>query len=125
MPRRTSEPRGAGLLGCLVWLVLLAALGYAGWRFGVPYVEYLRFKEEMLGQAQAAHMNPDEEIRAYLGEQATRLGIPLKARDVRVVRRAGSITISAGWSREVVLPRYRHTLHFQPSVSAKLTSELP
>jgi hypothetical protein len=125
MPPRTSDARGAGRLGCLGRLLLLAAAVYAASRFAGPYVQYLRFKEAMAEQAHAGGRTPDPEIRAFLAASAERLGLPPAARRVRIERGRDAIRISAEWSREVVLPMYRDTLHFQPSAEAKFTSEPP
>lgn len=111
-----------GLVGCLAWVLLVAAGGYAAARFAVPYLDYWRFKDAMTGQAEAAEKNSDEEIREFLAETAARLEIPLAPRDIRVRRERGRIAISAAWREQVVLPKLRRTLHFQPQVSARLST---
>ena len=125
-PRRQvlRDERG-GTLGCLFWLLLLGALAVVAFRFGMPYVDYLRFKDAMKGQANGAELNTDAEIRTFLVETAEGLGIPVAERDIDVRRARDTITIRTEWTREVVLPKYRRTLHFQPRVSATLTTPTP
>lgn len=116
----SRRERGAGLLGCLLWILLLTAVFYVGSRFVVPYSQYWRFKAAMISQAEAAETNTDAEIRSILAQSAADLDIPVGPREVRIRRGRGTITISAAWAVEIVLPKYRRTLHFHPSVSASV-----
>ena len=116
-----AGPRGGGLLGCLLWLALVGAAVYVGVQIVAPYVRYWRFKDAMAVQAQIAARKSDVEIRRELTAAATELGIPLGPRDIRISRTRSAITISTAWSEEVVLPKYRRALHFQPQISAPWT----
>jgi hypothetical protein len=124
MRRRNSETRsGAGLLGCFLWILVLLAGGYVAVKLGAPYVDYWRFRDAMQTQAELAAVVTDEGIRRSLAETAEQLDIPLEPREIHIRRERRTITIRAKWTREVVLPRYRRTLHFQPAISATLTSQ--
>jgi hypothetical protein len=134
MPPKTSDTgpvaalrgaRGAGPLGCLFRLALLGAALYVGIRFGAPYLDAWRFQDAMKTQASLAERNADAKIRAALMETAEDLGIPLSPSELRISRTRHGITISARWSTDVVLPKYRRTLHFQRQVSAPLVSQPP
>ena len=122
---RGRGARGAGLLGCLFWIALAVAALYVGSRFAVPYTRYLRFKDAMQGQAQAAEVNSDVEIRQFLLETADRLEIPLDPRALRVARGAGEIRIAARWTEQVVLPKYARTLTFEPEARAPVAGSPP
>lgn len=98
-------------------------LAYVAFHFGEPVMDYLRFKDAMKGQSEAAEVNSDAEIRDFLAATAERLEIPLRPRDIQILRTRKAISISARWSEEVVLPKYRRTLHFHPAVSAPLEPE--
>jgi hypothetical protein len=136
MPPRTSEssgrrgrPRaralGACPLGCLLGLIVLGAGTYAGVRFAVPYVQAWRFEDAMRAQAEAAEVNSDEEIRVSLLRTAADLDLPLDPKELQVRRSREGIAISAAWTREVVLPKYRRVLHFQRSVTAPVGPQTP
>jgi len=119
------DRRGAGPVGCLLRIVVLAAAVYAGLRFAVPYLDAWRFEDAMKTQAEAAEVNTDGEIRSTLIQTAADLGISLRPADLRIRRSRGRITISATWSTEVVLPKFRRTLHFQRQISAPVASQPP
>ena len=122
-----AAPRGerGGVLGCLLWIVLLGAAGYVGFRFAAPYFQYWRFKDAMSTQAETAEINTDPEIRKVLTQAAADLDIPLEAGDIKVRRGRRAITISAAWTKEVVLPKYRRTLSFHPQVVDTLAIASP
>lgn len=121
----SAPTRGRGRVspGCLVSVLLLGVVVYVAAAFAVPYAQYWRFKETMEEQAVAAQRRTDAEIRQLLAESAARLEVPLEVRDIGILRTQRAIQIWADWTREVALPKYRHTLHFQPAVQATLTPE--
>jgi hypothetical protein len=135
MPPRISDPRrprrrrraarGACPLGCLFWVVVLVAGGYVAVRFATPYVQAWRFEDAMRAQAESAEVNSDDEIRASLLGTAADLDLPLDPDELQVRRGRRDIVISAAWTREVVLPKYRRVLHFQRSITAPVVSRTP
>ncbi|HEY7460493.1 MAG TPA: hypothetical protein VIC59_01285 [Gemmatimonadota bacterium] len=125
MRPRTSDrlrQRGAGPVGCLLRLILLGAVLYVGFQFAAPHVQAWRFEDAMKAQAEAAEVNSDQEIRAALLRAAHELQVPLDTRALQVTRARGRIEITAEWTRDVVLPKYRRVLHFQRSISAPVDS---
>ncbi len=123
--RRWARSRAACPLGCLLWLIVLGAGVYVGLRFAGPYVQAWRFEDAMRVQAEAAEINSDDEIRASLTRTAADLDLPLDPRELHVQRHRDGIVITATWTREVVLPKYRRVLHFQRSVTAPVGSQTP
>jgi hypothetical protein len=119
------DRRGAGPIGCLLRIVVLAAAVYVGLRFAAPYLDAWRFEDAMKTQAETAEVNADSEIRSTLMQTAADLGISLRPADLRIQRSRGAITISATWSTEVALPKFRRTLHFQRQISAPVGSQPP
>jgi hypothetical protein len=115
--------RGACPLGCLLWLVVLGAGAYAGVRFAMPYVQAWRFEDAMRAQAGSADVNSDEEIRTALLRTAADLDLPLDPGELHVRRGRDGVVITAAWTWEVVLPKYRRVLHFQRSVTAPVASQ--
>lgn len=128
MRPRTSDrlrERGAGPVGCLLRLILLGAVIYVGFQFAAPQVQAWRFEDAMKAQAEAAEVNSDAEIRAALLRTAHELGVPLDTRALHITRARGRIEITAEWTRDVVLPKYRRVLHFHRSISAPVDSQPP
>jgi hypothetical protein len=116
---------GVGSMGCLFWLVVLGAGGYAGYHLLGPHVQAWRFKDAMQVQADNARVNSNEKIRASLMQTASELHLPLEPRELKIQREGSNIVIWASWSREVVLPKYRRILHFHRSVTAPVASQPP
>lgn len=109
--------RGQSKLGCLVSLLLVAAVAYFGFNFGEPYLRFYRFQDALNQEARFARRASDDQIRARLRAVADSLGLPEEAGHVTVRRSASYITISSDYSETVELPLYVRTLKFAPSVS--------
>lgn len=121
--RSPPRARRGAARGCLLTLLVLVALGYLALKFAPPYLQHLRFREAMRNQTLTAEVQTDEEIRRSLLATAEELGIPLDPRRLVVRRARGTITISADWTVEVVLPKIRRVLHFDAQATAPLTFE--
>ncbi len=114
--------RGRGALGCLGSLLVLAALIYAGFIFGPPWLRYQQYRDEMKTEARFSISLPDSVIRSRLAVRADSLRLPAAARKISIVRHGGSpptIIISAAYDEHLhLLLLGTRTLHFKPSVEA-------
>jgi hypothetical protein len=106
--------RGAGSLGCLFTLLLLAAVLYFGVNVGTVYWRFVQFQDVMKQQARFAARNSDEDIRARLRTVADSLGLPESAGQVRVRRTSRRISISSSYYESVELPLVRREILFNP-----------
>lgn len=114
-------PRGgASKLGCLVTLLIGAAVAYFGANVAEVYVRFYRFRDAMAQEARFARQNSDDDIRKHLRALADSLDLPEDASQVRVRRSANRITISAEYHETVEFPMFVRTLRFAPSVSEGL-----
>lgn len=108
--------RGASSLGCLVVLLLLAAVAYFGSGVGEIYWRRYRFLDAMKLDAQFAGRLSDEQIRRHLQLVVDSIGLPSEAANIRVRRSARRIVISSAYSETVDLPFFRRVLEFAPNV---------
>lgn len=105
---------GVTKTGCLVFLLIIAAIGYFGVNFGEVYFRYLEYKDAMKQEVRFRSTLPEEQIKARLALIADSLGLPEDAGKVRVRKERGQITIEAHYEETVDLPLVKKELHFEP-----------
>jgi hypothetical protein len=113
--------RGAGNLGCLI-VILIIALGlYLAFGFGEAYFRAYQFKDSMQSDAGFAGNMPDENIKKHLAAVADSLGLPPEAGDVTIVRSQRTINITSNYDEVVELPfKKDRVIHFHTSVDSNL-----
>lgn len=97
-------------------VAVLAALAYLGAQLIPLYLRNLelqRFLEETAGQS-ASLENPDDLLRTRIADRAARLGLPVSAEQVRLLRSDGKLWIAVRYTVPVDLPLYAVDLHFHP-----------
>lgn len=107
--------RGAGSLGCLFTLLILAVIGYFGLPVAEVYFRYWQFEDEMSQAVRFARVNPDAEIRKRLQTFVDSSGLPPAARNLQIQRRDGRINVSASYAEEFHLPGYVKVQEFNPT----------
>ena len=97
--------RGAGSLGCLFMLMIVAAVAYFGIPVGEALFRYYRFEDAMRQSARFARINSDAVIRNRLVAVADSLGLPAEARELDIRRMPGDqIAIASQYVEEFELP---------------------
>jgi hypothetical protein len=108
--------RGGLSLGCLLVLVLLAGLGFAGFKVGEVYWNYFEVREkvrEVLNWAVAGQVKSDLDILEKVVAGTREAGLNVPQRNIRVSHAEGNLTIAVKWKREVVFPGYTLPLNFE------------
>ncbi len=120
--RRGLGRRGVGRRGCLVWIVLVAAVGYWGYPIGVAYYKYWNLRSEMKVQARLAPGVDDASIQRRILRKVEELGLPDEARRITVRRtaRPREIVIRTQYEVTIVLPFYTRTLTLEPEARQPL-----
>jgi len=122
MVTRSHRRHGGSNLGCLISLLILAAMLYYGVNIGEVYWRYYQLVDEMKSQARLAPSLTDATIRRRLILQVEELGLPADAEEFRI-RRSGRtrlITIETEYSESVDLPFFKHTFRFTPKAEMQL-----
>lgn len=109
--------RGAGTLGCLFTLLIIAAVGYFGLPVAEAYFRYWQYEDEMSQAVRFARINSDREIRTRLQSFVDSAGLPPEARNLQMERRNGRIVVSASYIEEFHLPGYVRLQPFNPSAT--------
>jgi hypothetical protein len=115
--------RGVGRTGCLVWLLVIAAVAYFAVEVGTVYFRYWRLLDEMKTQAQFAPSLTDETIRRRILTKIEELQLPAEARRGLVIRRTvrpREIRIFTTYQETVELPFFTRVLTLNPDVRERL-----
>lgn len=115
-----SAHRGSTRLGCLVQLLIVAALGYFGTRVGEVYMRAWRFEDAMRQELRFAGQRDDATIRRNLQSVVDSLGLPDEASRIDIERTAGRILITTDYVELVELPGHVREIVFTPTVTRRL-----
>jgi hypothetical protein len=108
--------RGAGKIGCLLVLMVVAAIGYFGLGVGQVYWNYFQYRDRMQQEARFAGSRTDGVIKRRITLYADSLGLPEAARQVRVKRSGTHIVIWAEYYENLELPFLSRELLLSPHV---------
>lgn len=116
MVNRKRSRRGASTIGCLVSLLVFAAVVYYGVNIGKVYLRYYQLRDAMRSNARLAPSLTDATIRRRLLTRVDELGLPEEAQKF-IIKRSGrprTISIETNYSQTVNLPLFNHTFTFHP-----------
>lgn len=116
----TRPRRGASSLGCLVSLLVIAAIAYFGFNVAEVYLRYFEFRDAMQQEARFAARRSDADIRRRLRAKADSMGLPEAAGRVRVRRAQRHISISSEYYDNIELPLMVREVYFNPHVETTL-----
>jgi hypothetical protein len=109
--------RGASRLGCLVQLVILAAIIYFGVNLGEDALSYYRLRDAMRQEARFAATRTDQQIKDRLRAFTDSVQLPESAKDVKIARDDNTIHIWSDYDQEIKLPfNHSRTIHLRPSI---------
>jgi len=112
--------RGTTTFGCLIWLVVVGVLSYAGFKFGEAGWNYLEVKQkirEALTWAAAGKYKPELEISQRVIASVAEAGIQLKPRNIKIQQTKDSLTISVAWERRVEFPYHSLPMKFNVTLT--------
>ncbi len=116
MLRRGNET-GAGKLGTLIWLVIVASVLYAGWNVIPVYVNNYSFADKVTELARAPkYSHTDDRITSELikAAQENHLELYVTERTCKINTLEVRRTIECNYDRVVeILPGVKHTIHFK------------
>lgn len=120
--RRTSEVlhlsnRRGVTLGCLLWVLVIAAAAYFGVGIAEVYVKHARFKDVMAQEIKFRAKVPDYQLKQRFAFLADSLGLPEDAGIVTITRRQGRITVASHYEQTLELPGFKKEQHFEASAS--------
>lgn len=111
--------RGATKLGCLMSLLIVAAVGYFGSQAGEKYWAFFNYQDAMKQEATYRSQQPIPKLRARLRFVADSLGLPEDAGIVSIKRTAHEIFIEAHYDEVIELPGFKRDIHFEPKAQGR------
>jgi len=113
--------RGISTSGCLVFLILLAFLGFVGLKVGQAFWNYYNVREQVRDALVWAvgSMQPRSEtdIIQRVISNANGIGVQLPPRNVRLSQTPETLTITAAWTEEIEFPYYTYPLNFEVNLT--------
>ena len=109
--------RGKGSLGCLVMLLIVAAVGYFGVNAGEVYFRFYQYQDAMKQEVRFAAHNSDAVILRHLRAQVDSLGLPEAAGEVNLQREGRHIEVESEYYEHIELPLTVREVHFNPRAS--------
>jgi hypothetical protein len=118
--RKIRGFRGTTTFGCLIFLILVAVLLYAGFKFGEAGWNYLEVKQkirEALTWAAAGKYKTEVEISQKVIVSVADVGVQLKPRNIKIQHNKDSLLIFVAWERQVEFPYYSFPLKFDVTLT--------
>lgn len=112
-----SARRGLSSLGCLVMLLIVAAVGYFGVGIGDHFFDFYKYQDAMRQEVKFAAHNSDVQILRSLRARADSLGLPEAAGEITVQRDGRHIEIESEYYVHLELPGYVKEFRFNPHAS--------
>ena len=106
--------RGISSLGCLVSLLLLAAVIYFGVGIGEHFLRFYQYQDDMRQEVRFAAHNSDALMIRHLRERADSLGLPEAAGEVSITRDGRHISVESEYYVHIELPLIVREVRFDP-----------
>ncbi len=115
--------RGRVKTGCVIFLLLFAAVAYFGFPVGVNAFKYYQLADEMKTQVRFASTVTDEELQSRIVDRIEGLGLPDEAiRNLRIRRggRPPEIRMETSYDITFQFPFYSYTFTYRPEARARI-----
>jgi hypothetical protein len=106
--------RGLTSLGCLMMLLLAAAVVYFGFSIGEHYFRFYQYQDAMRQEVRFAAHNNDNQILRNLRSRADSLGLPEAAGEVTLQRDGRHIEVESEYYVHIELPLMVREVRFNP-----------
>ena len=109
---------GATKVGCLLYLMMVAAVLYVGIPAGETYFRYLEYRDAMRQEVRFRSNLSNDKIKAHLRLIADSLGLPEEAGDVTVTREKGTrIIVEAEYEETLNFAGFKRTIRYSPTAA--------
>jgi len=115
--------RGESKIGCIITLVIVAAIIYVGYKVGEAKWDYESMKEKVTEMTKfvAATKTPNLTLtKKSILDAADDLGIDLYEEDIEILIEKGYVTIDVYWDTPISVPGYTYYLEHSVSRTQKL-----
>lgn len=114
--RRTRGNRGAASFGCIVWLVLLAVVGYALYKIVPVKVASSAFADFLQEESSFGSIKSVPQIQAEILAKAKEMNIPVNKDNLTIKKTREAITIEAHYEMTIDFfnGAYKYVWKFDP-----------
>ncbi len=117
--RRRRGVRGAGNIGCLLWLIVLVAVGHVLWKVVPVKIRSSEFYDVMQEQASFGSIKSTQQIQYEILRRAEQLNIPVTKETLKIIRARESVTVEAHYQITIEFfgGAYKYVWKFDPVVT--------
>src|SRR5688572_31756120 len=99
--KRTRSVRGAGQIGCILWLVVIAIVGHVLWKVVPVKIRTSTFYDSMQEQASFGSIKSVQAIEWEVLRRAEELRIPVTKENLKVTRIRNAVIVEAHYTIEI------------------------
>jgi hypothetical protein len=116
--RRRRAPRGAGNLGCILWLIVVVAVAHVLWVVVPVKIRTSEFYDVMQEQASFGSIKSEAAISYEILRRAQQLNIPVTKENLKIIRSREAVTVEAHYQLplEFFGGLYKYVWKFDPVV---------
>lgn len=111
--------RGRGNIGCLLWLIVVVAVGHVLWKVVPVKIKTSAFYDVMQEQASFGSIKSEGAIQYEILRRAEELRIPVTKENFKIVRTREAVTVEAHYEIPIEFfgGLYTYVWKFDPVVS--------
>lgn len=110
---RVRNQRGAGMLGCLFLIALVAAGMYAGFQVGLPRLRHSSFENRVNESLGNLRQQTAADVQKQLIQFGADFDIPLTPEQVKVDTSEGRLKVDVSYEKVIDLYVWRKTVPFR------------
>lgn len=95
---RTRSARGAGNIGCVLWVVVIVLVGHVLWKVVPVKIRTSTFYDSMQEQASFGSIKSVQAIEWEVLRRAEELRIPVTKENLKVTRARNAVTVEAHYT---------------------------
>ena len=100
--KRTRSVRGAGQIGCILWVVVIAIVGHVLWKVVPVKIRTSTFYDSMQEQASFGSIKSVQAIEWEILRRAEELRIPVTKDNLKITRARNALIVEAHYSITIV-----------------------
>ena len=120
--RRTRGIRGGANIGCMIWLIILAVIGYVLYKVVPVKMASSEFYDTMQEQASFGSIKDQKFIEYEILKKAEELQIPVRKDNLKITKSSNAIKVEAHY--EITIDffngAYKYVWKFDPIVQRPL-----
>ena len=110
---KTGNQRGAGSIGCLLLVILVAGGIFAGFQYMMPKIRYNSFSDRLNESLWNFKRQPAEDIKKQIIIMATEFDIALTPEQVQVSTNTNGMSIEVTYEKVLDLKVWQKALPFK------------